>query len=408
MIFWILITLICLIVAGLLGRALWRGPQAVGTAGEFDLQIYRDQLEDVERDLARGVLNEEEADRVRTEVSRRILAADALCQTEAEPAPRQSGRIMIALVSLVLLGGTGLLYTQLGAPGYVDLPIKARIAASDEQRANRLTQDKAEERMNGIPSAPTPQATPEFLDLMEKLRKTVETRPDDLQGLELLVRNEAALGHADAAHAAQARVIALKGADAMARDHALYADLLITAAGGYVSTEAENALRAGLAKDPKHPIALYYLAQYLLQVDRPDAAFPIMEGLLRDSPANAPWLGSLREQIEAVAWSAGVDYTLPPLTKAPGPDADAIAAAEDMTDADRQAMIQGMVTQLSDRLATQGGTAQEWARLIRALGVLGDTDQAALIYGEAQSVFEGRPAELQQILAAAQDAGVAQ
>ena len=79
-----------------------------------------------------------------------------------------------------------------------------------------------------------------------------------------------------------------------------------------------------------------------------------------------------------------------------------------MSEADRMDMIRGMVAQLSDRLATEGGPPAEWARLIRALGVLGDSDQAKAIYDNALDVFAQDSAGLDEIAAAARQAGVLQ
>ncbi|WP_108258339.1 hypothetical protein [Mangrovicoccus ximenensis] len=79
-----------------------------------------------------------------------------------------------------------------------------------------------------------------------------------------------------------------------------------------------------------------------------------------------------------------------------------------MTDGDRQAMIRGMVEGLAGRLADQGGSPEEWARLIGALGVLGETERAQDIYGEARTVFAADPEGLAKVDAAAQQAGLDQ
>ena len=73
---------------------------------------------------------------------------------------------------------------------------------------------------------------------------------------------------------------------------------------------------------------------------------------------------------------------------------------------DRQAMIGNMVNQLADRLATQGGPVEDWARLIGAYGVLGETGRAQAIYDEALSVFEGSAEAISALNLAAQDAGL--
>ena len=79
-----------------------------------------------------------------------------------------------------------------------------------------------------------------------------------------------------------------------------------------------------------------------------------------------------------------------------------------MSEEDRSAMIEGMVGNLMDRLATEGGTPQEWAQLIRALGVLGDLDRANAIWGEAQQTFASDETAMSIIREAAVGAGVAE
>ena len=96
-----------------------------------------------------------------------------------------------------------------------------------------------------------------------------------------------------------------------------------------------------------------------------------------------------------------------PAPAGPGPTAADIDAAAQMAPADRQAMIEGMVGQLSDRLATQGGPPEDWAKLIRSLGVLGEHDEAAAILAEARTKHAGDPTALAEIEAAGRDAGLA-
>ena len=409
MVFWIVAGGLTLAVSLILGLALLRGRIGDAPPAAYDLQVYRDQLKEVDRDEARGVISEAEAERLRAEVSRRVLAADAQLRAGGETGgqPGRGGWIAAGLVVLGLAGGSAALYAQVGAPGYRDVPLKTRLAVSDAARQNRLSQAEAEAR---VPAPDvSPEASAEFLELMDKLRETVAQREGDLRGLTLLVRNEAALGNLTAAHEAQTKLIAAKGEDATARDHAYRADLMISAAGGYVSQEAEAALREALQRDPGEPTARYYLGVYLMQVDRPDAAFRTWDGLLRESDPSAPWVPTIRERIEELAWRAGVtDYQLPPLEGAPGPSAADMEAAGEMSLEERQQMIRGMVEGLSQRLADEGGTPAEWARLIRALGVLGDTGRAAAIWTEAQTRFADTPEAMALVREAALDAGVAE
>ena len=232
MIFWIVTGALALIIGGVLAAAALRGRMGDAPPAAYDLQVYRVQLKEVEKDLVRGVLTEEEATRLRTEVSRRILSADAALQSgdAGTGQPRAAGVIMAVLLVAVAVGGSFALYNSYGAPGYADMPREVRLAASEVQRANRLSQADAEQRIGPLP--PTAPVEEDFAKLMQSLRDTLKARPDDLRGLELLARNEAAIGNARAAYAAQAHLVTLKGDAATADDHAFLADLMIISTGG--------------------------------------------------------------------------------------------------------------------------------------------------------------------------------
>ena len=68
-------------------------------------------------------------------------------------------------------------------------------------------------------------------------------------------------------------------------------------------------------------------------------------------------------------------------------------------------MIEGMVARLESRLATEGGTTEEWARLIRAYGVLGRPEDAGRIWADAEETFADAPEALATLRAAAREAG---
>ncbi|MEO1676682.1 MAG: c-type cytochrome biogenesis protein CcmI [Pseudomonadota bacterium] len=425
MTFWIVASLLALAVSLILALTLLgvqgdrsaasapAGPHggADGGAERVDIALYRDQLAAVERDLERGTVTADEADRLRIEIKRRLLEADRTAaargpQTRKSPAAL-SGAVAV-LSGVVVVGGSLGLYWLIGAPGYPDLPRAARLEAAADARATRPSQAQAEA---GLPPAPERPISEDHAALVAQLRTAVADRPDDLQGRRLLARNEAVLGNFVAAHRAQAEVLRILGDEATAGDYADLGDLLVLAAGGYVSPEAEAALTAALDRDPANGAARYYLGLMQLQTGRPDRAFQIWEAQLRAGPAEAPWIPPIRTQIGEAAARAGIDYSLPPAgaDTAPqrGPTAADVAAAEDMSPAQRMQMIEGMVTGLSERLATEGGTPQDWARLIRALGVLGERERAAAIWAEAQQVFPDGTTII-PVLRAARDAGVAE
>ena len=408
MTFWITASAMAALVALLLSRAVWRGAQGVvPTQAQYDIQVYRDQLAEVDRDVARGVIAPEDATRVRNEISRRILTADA---GRAQATAVSNARPTVAMVAmaLVLIGGSVALYLKVGQPGYGDLALADRIAFAKEIRENRPSQEKAEA---GLPPFELPDTlSADYLALLDQLRTAVAARPDDLQGHLLLAQNEANVGNFAAAARAQEEVLRLMADGATTEDVGDYAELLVLAAGGYVSPQAETVLRAVLSQDAEDGRARYYIGLMMVQTGRPDITFRLWDNLLRRGPADAPWIRPIREQIMPIADLAGVDYTMPAIGDGGGvgPSAADIDAASDMNAEERMEMIGGMVDGLSNRLATEGGPPGDWARLITSLGVLGEREQAFAVFNNAMQVFDGDDGALDVIRAAGSRAGVAE
>ncbi|WP_050602057.1 c-type cytochrome biogenesis protein CcmI [Ruegeria sp. 6PALISEP08] len=406
MTFWVLIFLVALLIAAFLSFTLLRKRRGKKPAAAYDLEVYREQLAGVDKDLARGVIGEVDAERVRTEISRRILAADEHMKNgSADAGPsRVVSIVSVTIVALLLIGGAMAMYDRTGAVGLPDMPLTARMELAEEVRANRPPQDAAEQ----LATPPQPaQLDESYAALLTQLRDTVAARPDDLQGQMLLAQHETNAGNFKAGYTAQQKVIELSGDTATADAYADLAEMMILAAGGYVSPEAEQALTGALNRDPRHGPARYYWGQMLAQVGRPDLAYRMWVQTLQDSPSSAPWAGAIRAQIDELAFRAGV-FNAPDLSEAPGPSQEDMAAAAELTPEERQEMIQGMVNQLSDRLATEGGAPEEWARLIAALGVLGQGQRAIDIHKEAMQVFAGNSEALEILDAAALQAGIAQ
>ncbi|MCI2393362.1 c-type cytochrome biogenesis protein CcmI [Aliiroseovarius sediminis] len=420
MVFWLIIGALTLATILVLARRMLL-PSSVAQATKddtarltSDMKVYRDQLSELDRDVARGTLAAQEADRARVEISRRLLEADKAAQAKDRPtdAPQNISRLVMGLSAAVLACGAFGLYWVLGSPGFQDLGRDKRVAMSQEMRDNRPSQAKVEADMPPWPGPPA-EAPDDYLDLIQGLRDAVTKNPDDVRGLDLLAQHEAALGNMVAAREAMGHLLEVKGDAATADDYVRQADLLVNAAGGFISPEAEEMLEKALQRDPRHQLARYYTGLMFAQNGRPDMAFRLWRGLLEEGPETAIWWTSVRSQISSLAAYAGVEYTPPEPATRPatpslsGPSAEDIEAAQDLNDEDRGAMIQGMIEQLSDRLATEGGTPDEWARLINVLGVVGDNNRAAAIWDEAQTVFASKPDALATVRIAAEQAGLA-
>ncbi|OUS32942.1 c-type cytochrome biogenesis protein CcmI [Rhodobacterales bacterium 56_14_T64] len=408
MTFWIVTLFMALAIALLIAQVLLRARKQGEPAAAFDLKVYRQQLRELDKDLSRGVINQDDAERTRTEISRRILSADEQLQTHhaALAQPRGVTLVMAGLVGLAVIGGSLGLYYRLGVHGYGDMPLADRIALAQERAIERPSQEQAEA---GLPARAPLQVEEGYEQLVEQLRKTAGERSNDAQGQALLTQHEANLGNFVAAYQAKQNYISIMSGDVEARDFAETAELMIMAAGGYVSLEAESELRQALMLDDRNGPARYYWGLMLGQIGRPDMAYQIWAETLQAGPATAPWIEGIQEQIEEMAYRAGVEYTpITPRAAAPlaGPSSEDLASAQQMSDEERQDMIRGMVSQLSERLASEGGSPQEWARLIGALGVLGEMEQAKAIHGEALQSFAGDDGALALIESAAQQAGI--
>lgn len=399
MFFWVVAAVMALGAAAVLWRAALR--PVAETAANPDLEVYRAQLAELDRDQARGIIGGDDAAPIRAEVARRILDSDRTARARTSPAADGGVRVPL-LASLLALGAAAGLYLVLGAPDYPDLPHADRLARAAEMKATRPSQAAAEAATTASRPKPAPPGA-EFAALMDKLRAAIAKRPGDVQGLTLLARNERALGNLAAAAQAERQLVAALGAKATANDQAELADILVNAAGGTVTAEADTAIAAALAKDPANGTARFYAGLLEAQNGRPDLAFRIWDALLKDSPPGAPWVGFLRDQMPVLAAAAGVEFQDPTLK---GPAAADVTAAATMSAAERTNMIKGMVGGLEERLLAKGGTAAEWAQLVKALGVLGEKDRARSTLAKAEAALSADPAGLAAVRAAAGEAGI--
>ncbi len=396
MIFWIVCAVMTVAVTVLMVTPLLR-PQDVGDDNP-DIAIYRAQLAEIDRDLERDLLAPDEAERARAEVARRLLAAN-----KAAKAPDAAGtptRWLSAVIGVAMLGlGFGT-YWAIGAPGYPDLPLQARLAASEEMRLNRPSQDALE----AVAPAPPPVDVPDdYREAIDQLRIIAPNRPDDLEAWSRLAFHEVELRNYAGAADAQAQVVAIKGDGAEVADLQRLLDLKVVAAGGLVSPEAEEVIGQVFEKDEQNIAARYYLGALYNQTDRPDLALRLWRDIIETGDPNNFHIASARSQVSDAAFRAGVEYAVP---EARGPSFEQMDAAQDMSAEDRQAMIGGMVSGLASRLANEGGPAQDWARLIRAYGVLGDQEAARMVWTEAQQVFVSSMRGMEILTNAARDAGV--
>ena len=331
-------------------------------SADAQVAIYKDQLAEIETDLARGMIAPAEAEAHRTEVARRLLATSSVRQQ-----PTEAGRRWLVLVPALLVPLLALaIYTRVGAPTLPDLP-----------QALRLSQAEANNDLEA---------------LVYKVEKHLAQNPDDATGWEVVLPTYQAMGRFNDAAQAYRRLIAIKGPTAEL--YANLSEMLMFAGNGLMPAEGAAAARDALKLDPKHSKARYYEALGLHQEGKNAEALARFEALLAETPADAPWREAVVKQIAEV--KAGK-------AQPSGPTQEQVEAAGTMNAGDQQAMIRGMVDGLAAKLEADPKNLEGWLRLIRARMVLKEPDIAKSSLDKARAIFDGDQGAIAQLAALAQE-----
>lgn len=342
MVFWIVAALLTLAASlAVLAPLARRAP--AGGDGSHDLEVYKDQLAEVDRDAGRGLIQPAEAEEAKTEIARRILRLGNPDEAggKTSPARRSAAAIGMAAVLAVPLVSWGL-YLSLGSP---DLP--------SQPLAERLARNPADSSID---------------ELVARAEAHLAANPDDGRGWDVLAPIYLRMGRAEDAVAAYTRALRLQG-DSAGRQAGL-GEAVVSAAGGVVSVEAQQAFERALALKPGQPKARFYLAMGLAQDGKSDEAAAGWHSMVADLPADSPWRRAAEQALSEVSAA-----TAEPA--GPGPSKDEIAAAAAMSDADRRQMIETMVAGLDEKLRANPKDAEGWRRLVRSYMVLGRRDDAS-------------------------------
>jgi len=350
---------------------------------EEALAVYRDQLQELERDLDAGRLGAEDFEAAKLEVERRMLAAAAE-QGAGNPASPQSVRKRRLAASILVIfavpAGALLTYVSVGNPGMPDLPLAARTDGAGT-RALSGSPVAGQESVN----APQ-QAQPGVSDMVSGLEAKLANNPDDGDGWALLGRSYMVTERYGDAVEAYGKALALVPDNLQLV--AARGEALVLAADGMVSPAAVEDFRAVNLKQPLEPRSRYYLGLARSQAADAEGALKWWIALEADTPPGAPWEALVTQRIDEIGTEAGIDVASlreaerksrperPASVSAPGPSADDVAAAQDMSAEDRSAMIQSMVDRLAERLEEEPDDLDGWLRLARAYEVLGKVEEA--------------------------------
>jgi cytochrome c-type biogenesis protein CcmH len=364
---WILIAVMTAVAALsiLVPMSKKRLPEGDAAGLAADEAVYRQQLDEVDKDLERGLIDEEAATAARTEIARRLLAAHERAE-KADAAPKAAWPLrfgqIIAIVGLPLLAlGT---YLIIGSPDLPDRPLAARMSAPPQDQSVEV--------------------------LVARVEKHLAANPQDGQGWDVLAPVYMRIGKPREAARAYQHAIRLLGPNV--RRMTDLGEALMVANDGIVSADARGAFEQAIKMDKTAVKPRFFIALALGQEGRKDEAIAAWQDLLQGADPQAAWVPVARQNLEALGAKA------PEMAQdLPGPDREQMAAAADMSEADRNQMVAGMVAGLAERLNSEGGSPAEWSRLMRAYTVLGKKDEAQAAFKQASAAFAGDAAALGQI-----------
>jgi cytochrome c-type biogenesis protein CcmH len=364
-----------LMTAAAIFAVLWPLSRREGARGGSDIAVYRDQLDEIARDRASGLIGESEAEAAKVEVSRRLLAAADVAEAdkssgETSPAWRRRAAALAALL-LLPLGAAGL-YLHLGSPQMPGEPLAAR------------TQTPAEGRP--------------IEDLVAQVEQRTAQNPNDGRAWEVLAPVYMRLGRFDDAVRAWQNSIRLNG-DTAKRESDL-GEALAAAANGVINVDAKAAFERALALDKDDVKTRFYIGLAAEQDGKRAEAEAIWQDLLAHAPPGAPWVPVVRHALERVS-------PVPKIPVAPGPSVGDVAAASKMNPDEQKQMIGGMVARLADRLKENGSDVDGWLRLVRAYMVLGERDKAQAALSDARKSLAAEPDKLKRIDDLAKELGLA-
>jgi cytochrome c-type biogenesis protein CcmH len=352
-----------------------------------DIAVYRDQLDEVERDRKSGLIGDAEAEAAKLEISRRLLAAaDKAEPKKAEPKAKSQPkadepaslwrRRAAALIALFVLPVVSAgLYMKWGSPQLPGAPLATRLDLPPEQRS--------------------------IESMVAQVEAHLEARPNDGRGWEVVAPVYMKMGRFNDAVRARANVVRILGATA-SREGDL-GEAQVAAANGVVTAEAKQSFERALKLDAADLKAQYFIGLAAEQDGRPNDAAQTWRAMLDNAPPNAPYRPLIQQSLARLA-SKGI--TVEPKAPQPGPTQEDIAASQQMTPEQRAEMIRGMVDRLADRLKTDGTDFESWLRLVRAYVVMGDADKAREALNDARNAVGADPEKRNRLDALAESLGL--
>lgn len=360
---WLFFALLSLLALSLMVLPLRTKLQRSAVPEDTTPAVLLDQLKEVKRDLERNIISEVEATAAEQEIKRRILM-QARKSSSRSTTTNTGGRVGVILGALFVPLFAAGYYMTMGSPEIEGLAFADRV--SERQEAAQVA------------------------DLSSQLYDRLVSDPDGgpSEGWMLLGQTYSRMGQFEEAAAAFKVVSERPEADSAV--FSMLAEALIYAQQGVVTPPAEAAIDRAISMNPDNPASVYYKALALSQKGESLRGYELLIARLDAADGFYPWMESLVAEANRI----GAEIGKPPLSLAdfapmvnqPGPTAEDVANAQEMSDDDRQAFILSMVARLANRLEQEPGDLDGWMRLGNAYSVLGQTEAAIAAYERAEEI----------------------
>jgi cytochrome c-type biogenesis protein CcmH len=383
MIFWLAVAVLAALVTYAVTRPLLTNRSASDDTAGADIAVYKDQLQEIDAEQARGTLSEQEAEAARAEVGRRLLrraesdASETDGASAASPAAVAPGsRRPLALhtvLSLVVPVASLAIYLGFGNPGLPGQPLSARLE--------------------------TPPTSATADELVARVEAALRKNPDDGRGWDVIGPVYMAQRRYDDAARAYASAIRLSGvSEGRLRG---FAEAMIRRDNGIVGDDARRAFNQILSLNPDSVEPRFWLAMAKEQDGDKAGAIADYKAMLENAPEDAGWRQPIAERLAALERGEAPGIGAPAPAQNPVADALANATAEQ-----RQAMIRDMVQGLSDRLKAEPNDPNGWLMLIRSYHTLGQNADAAAALLAAREALAGNEKGLERLKVLADELGL--
>lgn len=422
MLLWTAFALLTAVVIAVLARPLLRPQIDAVDQRTADIEVYRDQLREIETERERGLIEAADAEAARAELARRLLRAaeqptgDAPITPPSQP--KYSQWTLYGTAALIPLASLGI-YLAVGSPGMPGKP-----------QAERALLAKGDRNIG---------------DLLGMVEARLKAHPEDGQGWEVIAPVYLKQQRFMDAARAYANAIRILG-ESPDRING-FADALVFANDGLIVPDARQAYQRLLVLQPDRPEPRFWLAIGKEQDGDLAGAKGDLEAMLSTAPADARWrelvqtkVDELKGKLAGTAGSPGATQAggtppavgpktdpkpnmgtassaapnAPPMTSPeaapagtlPPPAPGDMAAIQRMSPQEQKAFIGQMVEGLAKRLEQDGKDLEGWKRLARAYKVMGRDSDANAALAKARQTFAAEPDALKSLDALARQLGI--